>query len=47
MPKKSGAQEKIFIMWLWLVTSQGGRVGADAHAAPRGKKVLFFSCTEQ
>jgi hypothetical protein len=45
MPKKSGAQEKIFIMW--LLTSQGGRVGADAHAAPRGKKVQFFSCTEQ
>jgi hypothetical protein len=37
LPKKSGAQEKIFIMW--LLTSLVGRVGADAYAALRAKKV--------
>jgi hypothetical protein len=40
LPKKSGAQEKIFIMWLLVLTSLVGRVGADAaYAALRAKKV--------
>jgi hypothetical protein len=38
LPKKSGAQEKIFIMW--LLTSLVGRVGADAYAALSCQKGL-------